>query len=112
MEGEGGTWLLNCLQARQKKLTCAFYISGIDQDHIYTMSRFQHKGVFNVSSLSTREGSDRSSNAPRRRYSDQSEKKSEFVSKGPSKLAKQPNNRKIVAHIINPRYYHAIRPCH
>jgi len=37
--------------------------------------------------------------------------KSEFVTRGPSKLAKQPNNRKTVAHIINPgkitRFVHA-----
>jgi len=50
-------------------------------------------GVFNVSSPSTREGSDGSSNAPRRWISDKSEKekfvslrKSEFVTRGPSKL--------------------------
>ena len=49
---------------------------------------------------------------PKRRwYSDKSEKKSEFVTRGPSKLAKQPNNHKTVAHIINPgkitRFVHA-----
>ena len=38
--------------------------------------------------------------------------KSEFVTRGPSKLAKQPNNRKTVAHIINPRENHTVRPCH
>jgi len=34
-------------------------------------------------------------------YSDKSEKNSEFVTIGPSKLAKQPNNRKTVTHIIH-----------
>jgi hypothetical protein len=39
-------------------------------------------------------------------------RKGEFVTRGPSKLAKQPNNHKTVAHIINPgkitRFVHAI----
>jgi hypothetical protein len=39
-------------------------------------------------------------------------KKSAFVTREPSKLAKQPNNRKTVAHIINPRENHTICPCH
>jgi hypothetical protein len=38
-----------------------------------------HKGVFNVSSLSTREGSDGSSNAPRRWLSDKSEKRASLL---------------------------------
>jgi hypothetical protein len=35
-----------------------------------------------------------------------------IVTRGPSKLAKQQNNHRTVAHIINPRGNHAIRPCH
>ena len=70
-----------------------------------------HKGVFNVSSLSTREGSDDSSNA-QEEMAQTSLRKSEFVTRGPSKLAKQPNNHKTVAHVINPReitrFVHAI----
>jgi hypothetical protein len=38
-------------------------------------------------------------------------RKSEFVTRGPSKLTKQPNNRKTVAHSINPRGDHTICPC-
>jgi hypothetical protein len=38
-----------------------------------------HKGVFNVSSLSTQEGSDGSSNALRRWYSDKSEKRASLL---------------------------------
>ena len=62
------------------------------------------KGAFNVSSLSTREGSDGSSNAQEvmvvLRFA--TWEKSEFVTRGPSKLAKQQNYRKTVAHFINP----------
>jgi len=71
-----------------------------------------HKGgTFNVSSLSTREGIDGSSNAQEEMVIRQVREKSEFVTRGPSKLAKQPNNHKTVAHIINPgeitRFVHA-----
>jgi len=38
--------------------------------------------------------------------------KSESVTREPSKLAKQPNNRKTVANIIYPREKHTNRPCH
>jgi len=41
-----------------------------------------------------------------------SREKGEFVTGGPSKLTKQPNGRKTVAHIINLRENHTIRPCH
>ena len=61
---------------------------------------------FNVSSLSTREGIDGSSNAQEEMVVRQVWKKSEFVTRGPSKLAKQPNNCKHVAHIINFRKNH------
>ena len=67
--------------------------------------------MFNVSSLSTREGIDGSSNAQEEMVIRQVWEKSEFVTRGPSKLAKQPNNHKTVAHIINPgkitRFVHA-----
>ena len=70
-----------------------------------------HKGVFNVSTLSTREGIDGSSNAQEEMVFRQVWEKSEFVTRWPSKLAKQPNNHKTVAHIINPgkitRFVHA-----
>ena len=80
------------------------------QDPIWSAA---HKGVFNVSSLSTWEGSNGSSTTPRKWLSDKSKKRaSEFVTRAPSKLAKQPNNRKIVAHIIIPRGNHTNRPCH
>jgi hypothetical protein len=39
-------------------------------------------------------------------------KESMFVTRGPSKLAKQPNNRKTVAHNLNFKGNHTIRPCH
>ena len=39
-------------------------------------------------------------------------KKSEFVAREPSNLAKQPNNRKTVAYIRNPRGNHTVCPCH
>jgi len=62
-----------------------------------------HKGgVFNVSSLSTREGGDGSSNAQEEVVLRQVREKSEFVTREPSQVAKQPNNHKTVAHIINP----------
>jgi hypothetical protein len=38
-------------------------------------------------------------------------RKSQFVTRGPSELAKQPNNRKAVAHTINIRGNHTSRPC-
>jgi len=60
------------------------------------------KVVFNVSSLSTREGIDGSSNAQEEMVLRQVWENSEFVTRGPSKLAKQPNNHKTVVHIINP----------
>ena len=66
---------------------------------------------FNVSYLSTREGIDGSSNAQEEMVIRQVWEKSEFVTRGPSKLAKQSNNRKTVAHIIIPgeiiRFNHA-----
>jgi len=66
---------------------------------------------FNVSYLSTREGIDGSSNAQEEMVIRQVWEKSEFVTRGPSKLAKQPNNHKTVAHVINPgeitRFVHA-----
>jgi hypothetical protein len=55
--------------------------------------------VFNVSTLSTREGIDGSSNA-QEEMAQTSLRKEEFVTREPSKLAKQPNNHKTVAHII------------
>jgi hypothetical protein len=39
-------------------------------------------------------------------------RKTEFVTIGPSILAKHPKNRKTVAHVINPRDNHTICPCH
>jgi hypothetical protein len=59
-----------------------------------------HKGVFNVSSLSTREGSDGSSNAPRKWYSDlQSEKRASLLQEGHLNWPNNQitNNRKTVA---------------
>jgi hypothetical protein len=48
---------------------------------------------------------------PKRRWLRRVWEKSEFVTRGPSKLAKQPNNHETVAHIINPgeitRFVHA-----
>ena len=61
-----------------------------------------------------REGSDGSSNAQEKIVVLRLAvwEKSEFVTRGPSKLAKQPNNHNTVAHIINPgkitRFVHAI----
>ena len=68
-----------------------------------------HKGVFNVSSLSTREGIDGSSNAQEEMA--QTSLRKEQVCYKRTKLAKQPNNHKTVAHIINPGRI-TIRPCH
>jgi len=69
------------------------------------------KVVCLTSPPSPREKESTAQSTPKRRWLRQVWKKSEFVTRGPSKLAKQPNNHKTVAHIINPgkitRFVHA-----
>jgi len=86
---------------------CASAVKEVALD-VRVLPEAPHKGVFNISSLSTREESDGSSNTPRSKMV----LRSEFVTRGPFNLAIQPNNRKNVAHIISPRETHTIRPCH